>query len=69
MVPHLQMHQGLAKQSLFHGASQHTAGFQRKEVVQNFKYKVVEHSHWHGTKPESSIREHQGTGFGDFMKW
>ena len=64
MVPHLQMHQGLAKQRLLQ-SSQHVAGFQCKEVVHGCKYKVVWHSHWHGTKPESSICEHRGIGFGD----
>lgn len=30
MVPHLQMHQGLAKQGLLHGGGHHVAGLQYK---------------------------------------
>ena len=63
MVPHLQKHQGLAKQSLLHGAGQHTAGFQFTEVVHSSKYKVICTAIV--MAPESSIWEHPGTGFGD----
>lgn len=61
MVPNLQLHRGLAERGLLHGACQRAAGLQHREVVHGHKHKVVRHS----TKPEPSIHEHQGTGFGD----
>lgn len=56
MVPNLQLHRGLAERGLLHGACQHAAGLQHREVVHGHKHKVVRHS----TKPASSIHEHKG---------